>query len=74
VRDRIFLSSLMISIGVMVAALGGIVSLAFWTGRGVAMGLLVIIVGSLAWFYWGPRPDLPSTDRGGEQGRPENDA
>ncbi|HSB78868.1 MAG TPA: hypothetical protein VLM91_08775 [Candidatus Methylomirabilis sp.] len=72
--DRRYLVSLAISVAVVVAALGGIVSLTYSLGWGGAVGSLAILGGFLGWFYWGPRPDLRPTDRGGEHGRPGNDA
>ena len=70
--DRQYLSSLAISAAVVVAALGGIVSLAFWLGWGGVVGFMTIMGGFLTWFYWGPRPDLRSGEQDDELDGPEN--
>lgn len=57
-RDRQYVSSLALSIAVLVLVLIGLAALPLWLGwPGVAV-LVTIVGGFLAWFYWGPRPDL----------------
>jgi hypothetical protein len=66
--DRQYISSLGIFGVVAVVTLIGIESLLLWLGWAGGAGLLAIAGGFLAWFYWGPRPDL--TPRGDD---PERD-
>jgi hypothetical protein len=58
VRDRQYFCSLVIFCVVGGVTIAGIVSLPYWLGWAGALGLLAIGGGFLAWFYWGPRPDL----------------
>ena len=57
-RDRQYLVSLASFAGAAAVAFAGIVALMVWLGRAGLVGLLIIAGGILAWFYWGPRPDL----------------
>ena len=56
--DRQYLSSVMISAAVAITTISGIVSLLLWLGWLAVVGIPVMAGGFLAWFYWGPRPDL----------------
>ncbi len=42
----------------IVLALAGIVALPLWLGWAGAVPLVVVGGGCVAYFYWGPRPDL----------------
>jgi len=57
-RDRQYVSSLALSIGVLVLGLLGLAAVPLWLGwAGVAV-LAMMAGGFLVWFYGGPRPDL----------------
>ena len=57
-RDRQYLASLAGFAGVAAVLFAGIVVLMVWLGCAGLVGLLTVAGGILAWFYWGPRPDL----------------
>jgi len=64
--DRQYFTSLAISAAAAVATFTGLVSLLLWLGWAGLVGLLTIAGGFLAWFYWGPHPDLTRRGRGDE--------
>ena len=64
--DRQYFSSLAISAAAAVATFAGVMSLLLWLGWAGLAGLVAIAGGFLAWFYWGPRPDLTRRGRGDE--------
>ena len=57
-RDRQYLSSLAISAAVLVLVLIGLAAVPLWLGWAGAAAVGTAAGGFLAWFYWGPRPDL----------------
>jgi hypothetical protein len=64
--DRQYFTSLAIFVAAAIATLAGMVSLLYWLGWAGLVGLVTIAGGFLAWFYWGPRPDLTRRGRGGK--------
>jgi hypothetical protein len=66
VRDRQYVSSLMIFASAVVGTLAAIVFLLVWLGWGGLVVVLTFPVVFLAWFYWGPRPDLAPKGKGHE--------
>jgi hypothetical protein len=58
VRDRQYAASLAGFTVSMLLALAGIVALPLWLGWAGAVPLVILCGGFLAYFYWGPRPDL----------------
>jgi hypothetical protein len=58
VVDRQYVSSLALSIGTLVLALGGLAAVPLWLGWAGAAGLALVAGGFLVWFYWGARQDL----------------
>jgi membrane-associated phospholipid phosphatase len=58
VRDRQFLSSLALFAAVFVAVLIGLAAVPLWLGWAGVAAVGAATGGFLAWFYWGPRPDL----------------
>jgi hypothetical protein len=64
--DRQYFTSLAISVAAAIVILAGMVSLICWLGVAGLAGLATIAGGLLAWFFWGPRPDLTRRGRGGE--------
>ena len=65
--DRQYLSSVMISAAVAITTISGIVSLLLWLGWLAVVGIPAMAGGFLAWFYWGPRPDLRLRDLANER-------
>ena len=63
-RDRQYCSSVVISAAAAIATLIGIVFLLLWLRWAGLIGLSMSAGGLLAWFYWGPRPDLKPKSRG----------
>jgi hypothetical protein len=61
-RDCQYVSSLAVTAAVLGLGLGGLVSVPLWLGWMGAIGLLTAVSALLAWFYWGPRPDLTPKD------------
>lgn len=71
--DRQYFSSLAIFAAAVVATFSGIMSLLLWLGWLGLVGLLTVVGGWLAWFYWGPRPDLKPKGSDDEFNEPENE-
>jgi hypothetical protein len=72
-RDRQYVSSLALSIGVLVLVLVGLAAVPLWLGwAGVAI-LVMVAGGFLVWFYWGPRPDLQPRDSRDGRTRADDD-
>jgi hypothetical protein len=63
-RDRQYVSSLVISAAAAAGTLTGIVLFLLWVNWGGVVGLLTLVVVILAWFYWGPRPEGKQKGRG----------
>jgi uncharacterized protein (DUF58 family) len=61
-RDRQYVSSLALSIGILVLVLVGLAAVPLWLGWAGVAALVMIAGGFLVWFYWGPRPDLQPRD------------
>jgi len=57
-RDRQYLSSLTLFVVVLALVLVGLAAVPVWLGCAGVTALVTIAGGFLAWFYWGPRPDL----------------
>ena len=57
-RDRQYLSSFAISAAVFVLVPIGLAAVPFWLGWAGVAAVGTAAGGFLAWFYWGPRPDL----------------
>jgi hypothetical protein len=61
------MTSLGVSLAVAVLALVGIAAVPLWLGWPGVAALGAAVGGFLAWFYWGPRPDLRPGDASGER-------
>lgn len=70
-RDRQYISSLSLSIGVLLLVLIGLAAVPLWFGWAGVTLLVTAAGGFLVWFYWGPRPDL--RPRGSPDGRMRSD-
>jgi hypothetical protein len=57
-RDRQYLSSLALSAAVLVLVPIGLAAVPLWLGWAGVAAVGTAAGGFLAWFYWGPRPDL----------------
>jgi hypothetical protein len=57
-RDRQYFVSLAGFVGIAGLVFAGAATLLVWLGRAGSAGLMAIVAGILAWFYWGPRSDL----------------
>lgn len=72
-RDRQYVSSLVLSIAVLALVLVGFAAVPFWLGWPGAAVLVAIVGAVLVWFYWGPRPDLrPSGSVDGRKRRDDD--
>ena len=72
-RDRQYLASLALSVGVLVLVLVGLAALPLWLGWAGVTVVVAMAGGFLAWFYWGPRSDLSPWDRVDPGKRPDHD-
>ncbi len=61
--DRQYLVSVLLSGAVFLLVLAGLVALPLWLGWPAALGLGVVAGALLAWFYFGPRPDLEPREK-----------
>ncbi len=72
-RDRQYISSLTMTGMAIILVLAGLFAATMAAGWWMAMGFLAVAALFLAWFYWGPRPDLLAKTEGGEGGGSDDD-
>lgn len=72
-RDRQYLASLALSVGVLVLVLVGLAAVPLWLGWAGVMAVVAMAGGVLAWFYWGRRSDVRPGGRVDRGKRPDHD-